>query len=115
MDITFDRSRLAELLWAAHSPSRPTARQEICPTLTHHGLRRRGGYRFFVEREDLRRGTFAPFFRASLNPIAMACFRLLTLLPEPLLSVPFFRRCIADLTVFDADLPYFAMCLHFGR
>jgi len=30
-------------------------------------------------------------------------------------AVPFFRRCIADLTVFDADLPYFAMCLHFGR
>jgi hypothetical protein len=75
-------------------------------------LRYQHRYRFFFEREDLRRGTFAPFFRASLNPIAMACFRLLTLPPEPLLSVPLFRRRIADLTVFEADLPYFAMCLH---
>ena len=78
--------------------------------MTHHANEREG-YRFFVEREDLRRGTFAPFFRASFNPIAMACFRLFTVPPEPLLSVPFFRRCIADLTVFEADLPYFAMCL----
>jgi hypothetical protein len=36
----------------------------------------------------------------------------LTLPPEPLLSVPLFRRRIADLTVFEAYLPYFAMCLH---
>src|SRR5688572_3950123 len=65
-------------------------------------------------RDDLRlRGTFAPFFRASLRPIAIACLRLLTVPPfppGPLFSVPFFRRRIADLTFFDADFPYFAMC-----
>jgi hypothetical protein len=55
------------------------------------------------------RGTFAPFFRASLRPIAIACFRLFTVRPEPLLSVLFFRRCIVDFTFLDADLPYFAM------
>jgi hypothetical protein len=42
--------------------------------------------------------------------MAIACLRLLTLRPEPLLSVPFFRRRIADSTRFDADFPYFAMC-----
>jgi hypothetical protein len=62
--------------------------------------------------EDFRdrlRGTLAPFFLASLNPIAIACFRLLTFRPDPLLSVPFFRRRIADSTVLPAFLPYFAM------
>jgi hypothetical protein len=43
-------------------------------------------------------GTFAPFSRASLKPIAIACFRLLTLPPVPLFNVPFFLRCIADST-----------------
>jgi hypothetical protein len=69
-------------------------------------------YRFlparFREPEDLR-GTFAPFFRASLSPIAIACLRLFTLRPEPLFSVPFFLRCIVDFTFFEADLPYFAI------
>jgi preprotein translocase subunit SecB len=51
----------------------------------------------------------APFDRASLNPIAIACFRLVTVCPELLFSVPFLRRCIADFTRFCADLPYFAM------
>ena len=64
--------------------------------------------RFF---EDERRaGTFAPFFRASLKPIAIACFRLLTVRPDPLLSVPRFRRRIADSTRVDADFPYLAIC-----
>jgi len=69
------------------------------------------------ERDDLR-GTFAPFSRASLRPIAIACFRLLTRRPErPLFSVPRFRRRIADSTLFDAFLPYLAIetsafCLH---
>ena len=67
------------------------------------------GYLFLVDRADLRRGTFAPFSRASLSPIAIACFRLVTLRPEPLLSVPFFLRCIADLTRLLAALPYLAM------
>ena len=59
--------------------------------------------------EELRRGTFAPFSRASLSPIAIACFRLFTVRPEPLLSVPFFLRCIADSTRLLAALPYLAM------
>jgi hypothetical protein len=33
----------------------------------------------------------------------------LTVRPEPLFSVPFLRRRIADFTFFDADLPYFAI------
>src|SRR5262249_32172057 len=57
--------------------------------------------------EARRGGTFAPFFRASESPMAMACFRLLTVRPLlPLFSVPRFRRRIADATVFCADLPY---------
>jgi hypothetical protein len=68
--------------------------------------------RFLLEplRDELGlRGTFAPFFRASLRPIAIACLRLFTRPPDPLFSVPFFRRRIADSTLFEADLPYFAM------
>ena len=42
----------------------------------------------------------------------MACFLLVTFLPErPLLSVPLFRSCIARLTFFPAVLPYFAIAL----
>jgi hypothetical protein len=64
-------------------------------------------YRFF---DELRRaGTLAPFSRASLKPIAIACLRLLTLLPELLLRLPFFRRRIADATRFEAARPYFAI------
>jgi hypothetical protein len=64
-----------------------------------------------VFRDDFRGGTFAPFSRASLKPIAIACLRLVTLRPDPLLSVPFFLRLIADSTRFEAPLPYFAMLL----
>lgn len=64
----------------------------------------------FRDEDDLLRGTFAPDRRASDNPIAIACFRLLTVLPErPLFSVPLFRSCIAFLTFWDAFLPYLAM------
>jgi hypothetical protein len=52
------------------------------------------------------RGTFAPFSRASERPIAIACLRLFTFRPEPLLRVPDFRLCIARLTLFPAALPY---------
>ena len=41
--------------------------------------------------------------------MAIACLRLVTLLPDPLVSVPFFFRRIADSTVFDAVFPYFAI------
>ncbi len=60
-------------------------------------------------RDVFRRGTFPPFSRASLRPIAIACLRLVTVRPEPLFSVPFFFRRIADATLFDAALPYFAI------
>src|SRR5437763_11471643 len=57
--------------------------------------------------DDFFLGTFAPDFRASERPMAMACLRLVTFLPErPLLSVPRFRSCIARLTFFDAFLLY---------
>jgi hypothetical protein len=60
-------------------------------------------------RADRRLGTLAPLLRASLSPIAIACFRLFTVRPEPLFNVPLFRRRIADFTVLEAALPYFAM------
>lgn len=55
-------------------------------------------------------GTLPPSRRASESPIAIACLRLVTFLPErPDLSVPCFRSCIAFST-FDCDfLPYLAM------
>lgn len=56
--------------------------------------------------DDRLRGTFAPFSRASDSPIAIACFRLVTLRPLPLLSVPFLRRRIALSTRLPAALPY---------
>lgn len=58
---------------------------------------------------DVRDGTFPPFFLASDRPIAIACLRLFTLRPEPLFSVPRFRRRIALSTVCPAFLPYFAI------
>jgi hypothetical protein len=50
-------------------------------------------------------GTFAPLFRASERPIAIACSRLVTLPPLPLRSVPFSRRRIKRSTLFDAASP----------
>jgi hypothetical protein len=56
------------------------------------------------------RGTLPPAARASLNPIAIACFRLVTFFPDrPDRSVPSLRSCIARSTLSDAFLPYFAM------
>jgi hypothetical protein len=57
-------------------------------------------------------GTFPPARRASDNPIAMACFRLLTVLPLfPLFSVPCLRSCSAFFTFLVATAPYFAISL----
>jgi hypothetical protein len=73
------------------------------------------GYDLF-ERERFRRppffagGTLAPFFRASDNPIAIACARLFTLPPRPdfpLRRVPFLRRRMALSTLLLAPLLYF--------
>jgi hypothetical protein len=70
----------------------------------------RSSYRFRDDFLDVRfRGTFAPFLRASLSPIAIACLRLFTVPPfppRPLLSVPRFRLRIALSTLFPAALPY---------
>src|SRR5882762_5035608 len=57
-------------------------------------------------------GTLAPFSRASDNPIAIACLRLVTLPPLPPLperKVPFFFRRMALATVLPAALPYLAL------
>jgi len=64
----------------------------------------------FVVRDffaDFFAGTFFPSFRASERPIAIACFRLLTVLLDlPLFNVPFFRLCNARATFFVAALEY---------
>jgi hypothetical protein len=60
---------------------------------------------FFAE--DFFFGTFPPARRASERPIAMACLRLVTFLPDdPLLSVPFFRSRIVFSTLSCDFFPY---------
>jgi hypothetical protein len=41
--------------------------------------------------------------------MAIACLRLVTFRPDPLFSVPFFFRRMADSTFLEADSPYFAI------
>ena len=61
---------------------------------------------------DFFEGTLPPARRASESPIAIACLRLVTFLPErPLLSFPSLRSCIAFLTFDCAVFPYFAISL----
>jgi uncharacterized protein YecE (DUF72 family) len=58
------------------------------------------------------RGTLAPFSRASLSPIAIACLRLVTLRPDlPDFNVPRLRRRIALSTVDDAFFEYFLLAI----
>ena len=65
---------------------------------------------YFFFDEDFLRGTFAPARLACDSPMAIACLRLFTFLPErPLLSFPFFRSCIALSTFSDAFFPYLAI------
>ena len=53
-------------------------------------------------------GTFLPSALASESPIAIACFRLVTFLPErPLFNVPALRFFITRSTSADAFLEYF--------
>ena len=60
------------------------------------------------------RGTLAPARRASERPIAIACFRLVTFLPDrPLFKVPLLRSRIALLTFCCAFFPYLAMVAPF--
>jgi len=53
------------------------------------------------------RGTFSPFSLASLNPMASACLRLVTLRPPRVLRVPRLRRRMALPTVELAFWLYF--------
>jgi hypothetical protein len=88
--------------------------QDLSPD-GRHQVDRLAFFAFFVLRDffadffaDFLAGTFFPSLRASERPIAMACFRLLTVLPDrPLFSVPFLRLCMARLTFFAAPLEYF--------
>src|SRR5688572_25111827 len=58
-------------------------------------------------------GTFPPSLRASARPIAIACFLLVTFLPErPLFNVPRLRSRIASSTFSPAFFPYLAICNH---
>ncbi len=56
--------------------------------------------------DDFLAGTFPPARRASESPMAMACLRLFTFLPEPLLSVPRFSSCMFSSTLSEAFFPY---------
>jgi hypothetical protein len=63
-----------------------------------------------LDREERERldGTFPPARRASERPMAMACLRLFTFLPErPDFSSPRFISCIARSTFSEAFFPYF--------
>jgi hypothetical protein len=66
--------------------------------------------RVFFAEDFFLGGTFAPARRACDSPIAIACLRLFTFLPDlPLFKVPRLRSCIACLTFLAAFLPYLAM------
>src|SRR5262249_28023632 len=66
-----------------------------------------GGFFCF---EAALRGTFPPSRRASERPIAIACFRLVTFLPErPERSLPRSISRIALSTFFPANFPYLAI------
>src|SRR5437016_2729472 len=55
-------------------------------------------------------GTFAPARRACERPMAIACSRLVTFLPErPDLRIPRFRSRMACFTFWAAFFPYLAM------
>jgi hypothetical protein len=58
--------------------------------------------------DDFFAGTLPPSRRASDRPMAMACLRLVTFLPEPLFSVPRLYLCISVSTLSDAFFPYLA-------
>ena len=57
---------------------------------------------------DFFAGTFFPCFRAFDNPMAIACFRLVTFFPlRPLFSFPFFISFISVSTFLPAEGEYF--------
>jgi hypothetical protein len=64
--------------------------------------------------DDFFDGTLPPARRASESPMAMACLRLVTFLPElPLFKVPRFRSCIAFSTLSCAFFPYFFAAMRY--
>src|SRR5690349_22149241 len=89
----------------ASSAARPEPRARGC-----NPRRILPGYFFFLRVRLLlleRDGTLPPARRASERPMAMACLRLVTFLPDrPLRSVPALRSCIARLTLLCDFLPY---------
>src|SRR4029078_5403122 len=61
-------------------------------------------------------GTVSSVSRSSHTPMAIACFRLLTVLPlRPLFNVPLLRLCSALFTSSDADFEYFIGMISSGR
>jgi hypothetical protein len=57
--------------------------------------------------DDFFDGTLPPSRLASERPMAMACLRLFTFLPErPLFNVPRFISCMFSSTLSDAFVPY---------
>jgi hypothetical protein len=61
----------------------------------------------FFEEASFGGGTLPPARRASDSPIAIACLRLVTFLPElPLFNVPALSSFITFSTFSDAFLPY---------
>src|SRR6476660_4515573 len=89
-----------------HSP-----RRQKQPECLHRSIRH---YLLFLEdffpEDDFFLGTFAPSFRASERPIAIACFLLVTFFPDrPLFSVPSFISCIALSPFVPAFFPYLAI------
>src|SRR5215217_7685428 len=78
--------------------------------------RARQRYSFDFRPELFLGGTFFPSRLASDRPIAIACFRLVTFLPDPpLLNVPAFRFFIARPTLADAFFEYFRAIECFSR
>jgi hypothetical protein len=57
--------------------------------------------------DDFFDGTLPPSRRASERPIAIACLRLVTFLPDPLRSFPRFISCIDSPTLSCDFCPYF--------
>src|ERR1700686_1461257 len=99
--------RLRDIQRSMQTPSRPSP----APSRLSWNTKASIGVRnyAYVAQAAFFLGTFAPFFRASESPMAIACLRLFTVPPFPPLpdlSVPFFFRRIALATVFPAALPY---------
>lgn len=62
------------------------------------------------DEDDFLEGTLPPSLRASDRPMAMACLRLFTFLPDPPdFNSPCFISCMALSTLSEAFFPYFAI------